>query len=111
MVQKEVCIIKVSDFTTLPGARHRSDGDGSADEFFDKFVEKRLNEALSARSTITIDLDGTMGYASSFVSQIALRVLGTCNKPNTIKKTVRIKSDEDPIQVDRFWSEIRNATK
>lgn len=109
-MHKQAYIAKVADFTTLPGARHRDDGDGSADEFFDKFVKEKLGEALSDKNTITIDLDGTMGYASSFVSQLALRVLGICNKPNVLEKVIHIKSNEDPIQIDRFWSEIRRCS-
>lgn len=110
-MHKQTYIAKVTDFTTLPGARHCNDGDGSADEFFDKFVKTKLEEALSTKNTMTIDLDGTMGYASSFVSQLALRALDVCNKPNILKKIIHVKSDEDPIQVDRFWSEVKNAAK
>ena len=47
--------INVSDFTTLPGARYKKDGDGSAEEFFDKYIKQHLND----KELILIDFDNT----------------------------------------------------
>jgi len=101
-------LIKVSDFTKLPGARHRNDGDYSADEFFETKIEMPLRKIIELKNKdkILIDLDGTLGYASSFVSQMAIRILETCNNIHKIKKIIIIKSDEDPSQKEGFWNEI-----
>ena len=38
--------IRVKDFTTLPGARYKEDGDGSAEEFFEKYVKEKLERMI-----------------------------------------------------------------
>lgn len=99
--------IKVTDFTILPGARHRNDGDGSADQFFEEYIEEELKKALlDKKDKVYIDLDGTLGYASSFVSQLAERIKNTCKKKRIVRKKVVIKSNDDPWQKDRFWHEV-----
>lgn len=101
-------VVKVSDFTTLPGARHREDGDGSADQFFEERVLPILRKILENKeSKIIIDLDGTLGYASSFISQLAVRIKGEVHNKRTIKKRLIIKSDDDENQKERFWDEIK----
>lgn len=102
-------VVRVADFAILPGARHRDDGDNSADEFYEDRIEPILKEILKQRDRrIKIDLDGTLGYASSFVSQLAVRIKATCNgKKNIVKKKILIKSDDDPGQSERFWNEIK----
>lgn len=101
-------IVKVLEFTDLPGARHRDDGDGSADEFFEDYLESSLSDIFNKKQGIvTIDLDGTYGYASSFVSQLAVRIKELFKgKKRSIKKHIIIKSDDDPWQRERFWNEI-----
>lgn len=103
-------IIKVADFSKLPGARHRADGDYSADEFYEDYVEAPLKEIVVSkkpRNLLLIDLDGTLGYASSFVSQLAVRILEACGDKRKLKKIINIKSDEDPSQSEGFWNEIK----
>ena len=102
-------IIKVRDYTILPGARHRQDGDNSADEFYEDHIKKYVQKSLISGQRITIDLDGTLGYASSFTSQLAIRIKQECkNKRRLIKKIIQIKSNDDPLQAERFWNEIKH---
>ena len=98
--------IRVSDFTTLPGARYRDDGDYSADQFFEEFLEKEIENALKSSETIVIDLDNNLGYASSFVSQLAVRIKGLVQDRKKIKRIIKIESNDDPLQKEEFWNEI-----
>jgi hypothetical protein len=103
-------IIRVADFSKLPGARHRTDGDYSADEFYEDYIETPLKEIVASKkpkNLLLIDLDGTLGYASSFVSQLAVRTLEACSDKRKLKKVIKIKSDEDPSQREGFWNEIK----
>lgn len=103
-------IIKISDYTKLPGARHRTDGDNSADWFYEEYVKPIIEAACEKKlkGSIILDLDGTLGYASSFVSQIGVRIhddFSDCRK--WLNKNIEIKSNDDPIQKDIFWNEIK----
>jgi hypothetical protein len=101
-------IVKVADFTTVPGARYVTDGDGSADEFFEKYLAPVLEsqERVSEDYLLTVDFDGTWGYPPSFVSQLAKRLLGWYKTPERVEEYVSIKSDEQPGQKQEFWDEV-----
>ena len=102
-----ITTIRVSDYTILPGARHVEDGDGSADQFFDNYVKQSLIKILQEKdSQLVIDLDGTLGYASSFISQLAVRAKELCKNKRKLHKKLIIKSDDDIEQKERFWNEI-----
>jgi hypothetical protein len=96
--------VAVSDFTTLPGARHRTDGDGSADEFFEDCIEAALDKAQKSKSDFLIDFDDTYGYASSFESQLAKRISEKYDH-DYIAEHLQLKSDDDLSLPDRFWNE------
>ena len=95
--------ISVSDFTTLPGARYKSDGDGSAEEFFNKYIKRRLKN----KESILIDFDNTWGYASSFLSELALEISQQCKQDGLdAREKIKIKSDDEPGLTERFWGYI-----
>jgi hypothetical protein len=54
-----------NDFTKYPGGRYRKHGKGSGEEFREEF----LVPALDRREPLTIILDGTAGYSSSFLEE------------------------------------------
>ncbi len=91
--------IKVKDFTLLPGARTKKDGDGSAEEFFEKYIQAKATK----NDLITIDFDGTWGYASSFMSQLAkylVSFFGSCKKA---RNHIEVISKDEPGLRQRFF--------
>jgi len=95
--------VRVSDFTTLPGARYRDDGDGSAEQFFDERIKRHLKD----KEPILIDFDNTWGYASSFLSELALEISQQCEQDKLdVRKKIEIKSDDEPGLAERFWGYI-----
>ena len=95
--------IRVSNFTTLPGARYKKDGDGSAEEFFDKYIKQHLED----RESILIDFDNTWGYASSFLSELALEISRQCKRGKlNVREKIKIKSNDEPGLAERFWGYI-----
>ncbi len=95
--------ISVSDFTTLPGARYKKDGDGSAEEFFDKYIKQHLEN----KESILIDFDNTWGYASSFLSELALEISRQCRRDKLdVREKIEIKSNDEPGLTERFWGYI-----
>ena len=61
--------IKMAEFTTAPGGRYRKDGEKSGEEFRDEHLLPAVLAALEAGKTVTIDLDGVIGYGSSFLEE------------------------------------------
>jgi hypothetical protein len=97
--------IRVADFTIAPGARYREDGDGSAQEFFEDFVAPAIVEDESNQNAFCIDFDGTYGYASSFISELAKDIKTTYGN-EFIRNRLVIKSDDDLMLADRFMREL-----
>jgi len=62
-------ILIADEFSRYPGGRFREDGPNSGEEFRDDLLVPALNEARVAGGTVFVELDGTAGYASSFVEE------------------------------------------
>lgn len=104
-MDKNATLIRVVDFAKTPGARYRTDGDNSAQEFFEDVVRLCADKVFADREgKIMFDLDYTTGYASSFISELAHLMKIRYGKTRKIKKRILIKSDEDPGQIERFWN-------
>lgn len=55
------------DYSDSPGGRFRSKGPKSGEEFREEFLEKYFNS--DHKEKIVINLDGTFGYAPSFLEE------------------------------------------
>jgi len=98
--------IKVADFTVVPGARYRRDGDGSAEQFFEDFIKPVVDDDANSSKEIRIDFDRTWGYASSFISELA-REIKIAYGETFINSRLQCKSDEDLMLIDRFNTELK----
>lgn len=58
--------LKVTEFTKYPGPRYINLGSNSGE----KFREEYLITALKESSEISVNLDGVLGYGSSFLEEI-----------------------------------------
>src|SRR5664279_3809964 len=53
------------DFTRFPSGRYKRNGNTSGEAF----REKHLEPSISAGEEVTVELDGTIGYGSSFLEE------------------------------------------
>lgn len=53
------------DFTRFPSGRYKSNGETSGQAFREKFLE----EPISRGEKVVVDLNGTVGYGSSFLEE------------------------------------------
>jgi len=93
-------IVIVDDFTDTPGARTYADGEFSGQEFYDKFLHPYFKDAISTKQKLFIDLDGTNGYASSFLNE-AFSLLGNEFGADTVWASLELKSDEVPKYITK----------
>lgn len=97
-----------TEFSKSPGARHRSDGEFSGEEFLESLLEPRFKLAQDARQKLTIDLDGTAGYATSFLEA----AFGGLARKYGIEKVLaglEFISHEEPSLVDEITEYIKEA--
>ena len=59
-------VLKVTEFTKYPGPRYIDLGSNSGEEFREEY----LIDALRKDSEVSVNLDGVLGYGSSFLEEI-----------------------------------------
>ena len=98
--------INVSDFSKTPGARYYKDGKFSGEEFYDKVLSIKFEEAKKENKKLIVNLDGTEGYATSFLDE-AFRRLGEKYSPKDVLERLEIKSDEEPDWIEEIQHYIQ----
>jgi hypothetical protein len=84
-----------NDFSDAPGARYKSDGPKSGEEFFEILLDPKFQEAVDKNTTLVINFDGTFGYATSFLSE-SFSLLKKKYGKRRLLDTLQFISDEDP---------------
>ena len=104
----EISIAK--NFSIYPGARYRTDGENSGQEFYEEKLRPILTKIWEINNThIILDFDGTFGYASSFISEVFISVVRDFKDKKKIKKILKFKSNDDPLLVDAILNIIEKA--
>ena len=92
------------DFTDAPGARYYEDGPHSGQEFREKILEPAFLE----NDEIIVILDGTEGYATSFLEES----FGGLARKYGVKKVlskIKFVSEEDPLLIDEILGYINET--
>ncbi len=95
------------DFTRFPSGRSKLKGDTSGEAFREKFLEP----AIKGGEEIVVELDGTIGYGSSFLEEAFGGLIRSLNIPaSSIMNMLHIKSS-DPTLIDEVEGYIKDAQK
>ena len=88
--------IKIAiDFSDTPGARYRTDGDFSGQEFLEELLGPEFERCQSTGEKLLIDLDDCWGYPSSFLSG-SFGVLSERYGADACLEVLEFKSADDP---------------
>ena len=102
--------IKVSkDFSDAPGARYRSNGPKSGQEFYEDLMLPTFEIAVKNNATLEIDLDDTWGYASSFLSENFER-LSKEKGSEVVLKHIEIISNDEPELIEIIKNMIESPS-
>jgi len=96
------------DFTETPGPRSRDEGEFSGDEFREELLEPAFLKARAEKSSLVVDLDGTVGYATSFL-EAAFGGLAREYEPADVLATIEVICQDEPSLVDEVKKYIREA--
>jgi len=106
---KDKIVIEI-DFTTTPGARYRTDGDFSGEQFLEEILLPKFEKAVAGNYKLLIDLDKVWGYPSSFVSG-SFGKLSLAKSSELVLKHIEFKSDDNPIRLEKVINEIKSPRK
>lgn len=90
----------LENFSEFPALRHCSISDKSGEEFYHKILNNEFKIAYENGEKLTVDLDATAGYASSFLDE-AFGNLVYDFTLEVIKKNVEVISLQEP-----HWKEM-----
>ena len=95
------------DFSTTPGARFKTDGPFSGEEFRERFLEEHFRDPKSDFE-ITVNLDGTEGYATSFLEEAFGGLARKFGKSRCLKR-LRFISNEESALIDEIMGYIQDV--
>lgn len=94
------------DFSNTPGARHKTDGPFSGEQFREELLEKYFEDKKD-NSPITIVLDETEGYATSFLEEAFGGLARKYTKKRCLERLRFIS--EDKLLIDEIKNYIENS--
>lgn len=96
------------DFSETPGARYRSEGDYSGEEFRESMLKPKFEEALQNNEKLTINLDGGYGYPTSFLEE-AFGGLARIYSPEKVLPVLEFVSYDEPSLIREIREYIEKA--
>jgi hypothetical protein len=96
------------EFSVTPGPRSKADGEFSGEEFLESLLLPKFNEAEKAGEKLLVDLDGTEGYATSFL-EAAFGGLARKLGQKKVSAVLAFKSEDEPFVIGEIQQYIEEA--
>lgn len=93
------------EYTEYPGPRFRKQGENSGQAFYEDILKEKMEEVIDKKDILVLDLDGTAGYASSFLDE-AIGNLVLQHSELVVKNHLEIISTVEPDWKDIIFSRI-----
>jgi hypothetical protein len=101
--------ISIADqFSVTPGPRYKIEGPFSAELLHEQILSTIIPELIKANGSLTIILDGTFGYGTSFLEEVfggAVRRY----EGDFVTSKITIISEEEPYLIDDISGYIKDA--
>lgn len=94
------------EFSRTPGARYTTDGQFSGQDFRERCLVPLFEKQPGA--TISVILDGTEGYATSFLEEAFGGLARKYGKEVCLRSLVLV-SEEEPLLIDEIKHYINNC--
>lgn len=104
-------IFKISEkFSATPGPRYITEGDWSGELLRTTILKRVVMEAISSGEKITIDLDGTAGFGTSFLEEVFGGLIREDKlRISDLQKVLYFKSNEEPYLIDDIKEYMEEA--
>ena len=100
-----------NDFSKTPGVRFPQEGEFSGEEFRDKFLIPKVEEAIKRKENLEVDLDGTSGLGPSFLEEAYGGLIRKGYDYGVLKATLTFKSLEVPYYEDDIKKYMKEANE
>jgi hypothetical protein len=103
-----ITISVAKDFSETPGPRSKDEGEFSGDQFREEVLEPAFIRARESDQTLIVDLDGVVGYATSFL-EAAFGGLARTYGPTEVLGRVQLTCNDEPSLVEEVTKYIKEA--
>ncbi len=88
------------DFTDTPGGRYENEGDFSGESFRKEKLVPLYDEAVAKNKIILMNLDGCMGYPSSFLDESFGGLARQYPNENVLEKFKFVSEDQPGLIIE-----------
>ena len=68
-MKEKIYLSVAKDYSKTPGTRYIKEGKFSGEDFLEKLLYPKMKEAIDQDKILVVNLDGTAGYATSFLDE------------------------------------------
>jgi uncharacterized protein DUF4325 len=108
MIAERLEINIAKEFTDTPGPRYRHQGDHSGEQFLAQLLYPRFVTARESKSVLRINLDGAVGYPTSFLEE-AFGGLAREFGSDEVLRTLEFTCTDEPYLEEQIRRYIRKA--
>lgn len=98
------------DFSPKPGGRYRKDGEASGQEFLEEVLRPKFEQAIRAKTSLVVNLDGVAGYGPSFLEE-SFGGLARAFNEKLVLDTIEFVCEDEPYLRDEIRRYVVNASK
>ena len=107
MEKQEFIDLLIVDYSYSPGPRYCNQGDDSGEDFYHTKLNSAFYHAMANNKFLRVSLDGTDGYASSFLDEAFGNLVFDFGKDN-VCKYLTIISEEEPEWIGMLENDTYN---
>jgi STAS-like domain of unknown function (DUF4325) len=100
----------LSNFSKTPGPRFIKEGHNSGEQFRNEVLEVFFKKAVAENRKLEVNLDGTVGYATSFLEE-AFGGLARIYGSDKVLAVIEIISTEEEYYKDEVLEYIKDANE
>lgn len=93
----------IVNYSNSPGPRYCNQGDDSGEDYYHKELNSSFYEAVKKNCKLLVVLDGTDGFASSFLDEAFGNLVYDYGE-ELVRSVLTIKSDEEPEWIDMLYN-------
>lgn len=110
-----VMINVAKEFTETPGARYKTQGAYSGEEFRDNILYPKFIESIKNNEKLIVNLDGGYGYGSSFLEEafggLVRKLKQEKNDHYNDVKNIEIISNDNVVWIEKIQTYIEEEIK
>ena len=104
-----ICVNIAEDYSKVPGGRYIEDGPFSGQDFREKVLLPKFQEAKRQNVILQVNLDGGYGYGSSFLDEAFGGLARELHEPAIWR--IQIISEEEPDLIPQIQKYIEQGLK